>query len=90
MAGKLDEISQAIGGLQAKFDALDYGIRENRRVADCRHSENKTRLEQIEGTLRSLVSDRNKVVIAISVVTGLIMWLATQLGPAILTKLGWK
>lgn len=90
MAGKLDEISEAIGGLRARFESLSDDIIENRTIANTRHTENKKRLDTIEVSLTSLASDRRVAMVVISLITGTLMWLVAWLVTPILTKLGWK
>lgn len=86
MAGKLDEISEAIGGLRVRVENLAQGINHNRELADKRHKENTDRLSAIEQTLAGLVSDRRLVVVMISTAVGGIMWLASYLLPWLFRK----
>jgi hypothetical protein len=90
MTGKLDEISEAIGGLRSKFDALDKNIIANRHIADERHQENTTRLGEIEKTLAALAADRRIAIVGISIATGAFMWVLSHIAPALLERLGWK
>lgn len=88
MAGKLDEISEAIGGIRSDLKAMDRNIGENRRVQDERHTENKGRLDKIEETLSALASDRRVAVVIISIITGAIMWVTGHFATAFLAR--WK
>lgn len=54
MTGKLDEISSAIGALQANMTNIARSIDRDRDVGDRRHVENSGRLDKIERKLDPL------------------------------------
>ncbi len=90
MAGKLDEISEAIGGLRARLDALGDGSHENRRIADDRHKENKSRLDTIDDKIALLASDRRVAIVIVSTVTAGVLWLISNIVPSFISKLWGK
>lgn len=62
MAGKLDEISFTLGQLRAELSNVAQSIETNRKLADCRHTDNQNRLSTIERTLSPLHETVTKIV----------------------------
>lgn len=54
MTGKLDEISRAIGSIEARLSGIEYRMDDNRELANDRHKENIDNMQQIDGRVESL------------------------------------
>jgi outer membrane murein-binding lipoprotein Lpp len=98
MVGKLDEISRAIGSLEAQVSSLVRSVDQDRDLANERHRENSEKLESIGTRVEKIEADVKPLAKTVATMEPIVAGYAVTrwkvagafaLGTTLVTVLGW-